>query len=108
MPSVAAVQALDLDHRPIREGDQVRFVMRGHFLAREQEWFGEVISIDEFGGIRIRAISSYRHFLSSKKIADYSTDVYFTHHRYDDKIRARIYSIDYKGHNLYIARIDED
>lgn len=105
MDDLKDIQALDRNGDPLQVGDQVRFVMRGFFLPREQESFGSILEIDEMGGISIQMSSPYRHFLSTHQSADTSDQVYFTHHRYDPKQRARIYSIESEGHELFIEKI---
>lgn len=94
--------ALDREGQPLKEGDHVSFVMRGMFLPRGQESFGHIEKIDEYGGIAIKMIAPYKHFLSSKKIADYVTHIYFTHHIYDAEKHARVYSMTQGSHELFI------
>lgn len=101
------VQTLDKDFRTLKVGDRVRFIMKGHFLPREQENFGIIESIDDHGGITIEMVGVYKHFLTNKRIADHSTKIYFTHHRYDRERHARVYSIEQGGHTLFIASLDE-
>lgn len=100
--------ALDRDLKPLNSGDLVRFIMAGFFLPREQENYGRIIAIDRWGGIRIKTSSPYRHFTSIKTIADYSEEIYFVHHRYDSALKARVYQMPFKGHELFVAKIDED
>jgi hypothetical protein len=100
------LKALDRTERPISVGDQVRFVMQGYFLAREQESFGKVIEIDSIGGVRIQMSSIYRHFNSKGRLAHVSREIYFVHHRYSSELGARIYLIEFGGHDLYIEKVD--
>ncbi|RYZ76127.1 MAG: hypothetical protein EOP05_05940 [Proteobacteria bacterium] len=94
---------LDRDLKPLKVGDHVSFIMRGFFHAREQESFGIIESIDEWGGISIKMTSTYKHFLSSKKIGDHAKHVYFTHHRYDADRQARVYLTKEGDHELFIS-----
>ena len=96
-------QALDRDLQPLNVGDHVRFIARGFFHPREQESFGKIVSIDEFGGITITMIAGYKHFLTSKKIGHISETFYFTHHRYDAEKHARIYFVENGPHELFIS-----
>jgi len=96
-------QALDRDLQPLNIGDHVRFIARGFFHPREQESFGRIVSIDEYGGIHIAMVAGYKHFLSSKKIGHVAETFYFTHHRYEAEKHARVYSIQEGEHELFIA-----
>lgn len=100
------VLTLDREFRELKVGDRVRFIMRGHFLPREQENFGVIAAIDESGGITIEMVDVYKHFLSNKRIGDFSKRVYFTHHRYDRDRHARVYEIEQEGHVLFISHLD--
>lgn len=100
MPTPAT---LDRDLKPLKVGDHVSFIMRGFFQPREQESFGIIETIDEWGGISIAMTSTYKHFLSSKKIGDYSKKVYFTHHRYDSEKQARVYLTKEGDFELFIS-----
>lgn len=97
------IQTLDRDLQPLNVGDHVRFIARGFFHPREQESFGKIESIDECGGVKIRMIAGYKHFLSSKKVGHLAETFYFTHHRYDAEKHARVYSIQEGDHELFIA-----
>ncbi len=103
MAPTEKLQSLDRDYQPFKVGDHVRFIARGFFHPREQESFGIVESIDEHGGVKIRMIAGYKHFLTSKKIGDIGHSIYFTHHRYDAEKHARVYSIMSGEHELFIA-----
>lgn len=94
---------VDRDLNPLQVGDHVSFIMRGFFHPREQESFGVIENIDEWGGISIRMTSSYKHFLSSKKIGEHAVRVYFTHHRYDQEQNLRVYSVTEGDHELFIS-----
>lgn len=102
----ASPLSLDRDLRPIAVGDHVRFIARGFFYPREQESFGIIEALDEFGGVKIKMIAGYKHFLSSKKVGDVDDSIYFTHHRYDAKSHARVYSVMNGEHELFIALFD--
>jgi hypothetical protein len=102
-----SIEALDKDLNPLTVGDQVSFIMAGFFRDREQECFGKIISIDQWGGISIQVVGTYRHFTSQGQIGLTSSYVYFVHHRYDSKLRARIYEATNNGHTLYIAKLEE-
>jgi hypothetical protein len=95
--------ALDREFKPLKVGDHVSFIMRGFFHPREQESFGIIENIDAYGGISIRMVSTYKHFLSSKKIGDHAKRIYFTHHRYDAERQARIYAVKEGEHELFIS-----
>jgi hypothetical protein len=101
-----SLKALDRSQRPIVVGDQIRFVMQGYFLPREQESFGKIIEIDAIGGVRIQMTSIYRHFNSKGRLAHVSREIYFVHHQYDSELGARIYSVHLGGHDLYIEKVD--
>ena len=96
-------QSLDRDLQPFKVGDHVRFIARGFFHPREQESFGIVEAMDEHGGVKIKMMAGYKHFLTSKKIGDIGDSIYFTHHRYDAEKHARVYSIKNGSHELFIA-----
>lgn len=97
---------LDRDLVPLKVGDHVRFIMRGFFHPREQESFGRIVAIDECGGIRIKTISGYKRFLSSKKIGEVDDEIYFTHHVYDREKHARIYFVTDGTTELFIAMFE--
>ena len=99
-------QTLDRDFRPLKVGDHVRFIMRGFFHPREQENFGHIEVIDDQGGIKISLKNGYKYFLTSKKIGEIGDVIYFTHHRYDAKRHARVYSVTEGGHELFIAMFE--
>jgi hypothetical protein len=101
------LEALDKDLKPLAVGDQVSFVMAGFFLHREQECFGKITAIDEWGGISIQVAGAYRHFTSRGHIGLTSSMVYFVHHRYDSKRRARIYDTTNQDHSIYILKLEE-
>ena len=96
-------KSLDRDLQPLKPGDHVRFVARGFFHPREQESFGKILSIDEFGGIHIAMISGYKYFLTSKKVGQLAETFYFTHHRYDPKLHARVFCTKEGDYELFIA-----
>jgi hypothetical protein len=100
------VAAFDKDLNPLVPGDVVRFIMAGFFRPREQETFGKILQIDRWGGIKIQMTSPYRHFTSAGRIADYSDQVYFVHHRYDSSLTARVYHVTLNGHELFISKVD--
>lgn len=104
--SLQGLTPLDRNLHPLAIGDQVRFVMRGFFLPREQESFGKVIEIDRFGGVRIKMNSVYRHFTSKGRLADVSREVYFVHYEYDANRAARVYRGQSGQHALYIEKVD--
>ncbi len=95
--------ALDRDLQPINIGDHVRFIARGFFHPREQEQFGKIVSIDEFGGIKIAMVAGYKHFLTSKKVGHIAETFYFTHHHYDAEKHARVYSVQEGEYELFIS-----
>jgi hypothetical protein len=101
------VLTLDKDFRPLKVGDRVRFIMKGHFLPREQENFGIIADIDDHGGITIDMVDIYKHFLTNKRIGDVSKRIYFTHHRYDSVRHARVYAVDHEGHHLFISHLED-
>ncbi|MEK7357031.1 MAG: hypothetical protein AAB250_11315 [Bdellovibrionota bacterium] len=100
------VQTLDKDFRPLQVGDRVRFIMRGHYLPREQENFGVISMIDESGGITIEMVDVYKHFLTNKRIGDLSKRIYYTHHVYDRERHARVYATEHNGHQLFISQLN--
>jgi hypothetical protein len=95
--------SLDRDLQPLNVGDHVRFIARGFFHPREQESFGKIVSIDDFGGVEIRMIAGYKHFLSSKKIGHIGDTFYFTHHHYDAEKHARVYFVKEGPYELFIS-----
>jgi hypothetical protein len=97
---------LDRELRQLEVGDLVRFVMAGFYLPREQENFGKIERIDQWGGIHIKLATPYRHFTSTKSVGAVSNQIYFVHHRYDSEAKARIYSINNQGHELFISKAD--
>lgn len=105
-PNSLQIPALDRDFVALKVGDHVRFIMRGFFHPREQESFGRILSIDEFGGIRIKMVAGYKLFLTSKKIGDVVDEVYFTHHRYDEERKSRVYSVTQGSVELFIAMFE--
>lgn len=107
MKARGPVQTLDREFRPLKVGDRVGFIMRGHFLPREQENFGIITSIDDSGGITIDMVDVYKHFLTNKRIGDYAKRVYYTHHRYDRERHARVYAVEHEGHSLFIFKLEE-
>lgn len=105
--ALAPPRSLDRDGKPLNVGDHVSFVMRGFFHPREQECYGKIEAIDQWGGVTIQPVAPYKHFLSSKKIGEHAKSVYFTHHRYDAAQQARVYSLQQDGHSLYISVFSE-
>jgi hypothetical protein len=106
--STLKVENVDRGGHPLRPGDRVGFVMRGWYLPRGQESFGTIESIDDRGGISIKAMESYRVFTSTGRVASKESYVYFVHHLYDSKLKRRIYSITEGTHALFLYRIDVD
>ena len=98
--------ALDRNLQSLFVGDQIRFVMRGYYLPREQESFGKIIEIDKWGGIRVQMVSVYRHFTSKGRPAEQSTEIYFVHHTYDTELKARVYRVNVAEHSLYIEKVE--